>query len=402
MINIPPYILKVLNNLNNNGFEGYLVGGCVRDALMGKTAHDFDITTNALPKEIISCFKGMKIIETGLKHGTVTVVSDGENVEITTYRIDGKYTDNRHPENVSFTRNIHEDLSRRDFTVNAIAYSPHDGFVDAFGGQEDIKKSIIRCVGCPDTRFSEDGLRIMRAIRFSSVLSFDIDNDTSLRIHKNKNILTHISAERIYSELKKLLSGNNVSNVLKEYYDVLCVIFPVFKKYCELYYSNLAMVPLSPNDSISRMCTLFYGMNTDDIKTSIKLLKPDNYLYENVLMLSKYLVSDINLDKTSIRYIMNKLSDENIIRLSKIKKLFSSGFMADEFINQYNNQVKACACVHIKDLKIKGDEIINLGVKKGPKIGEIMNKLLHAVIEDKCSNDNQSLKKYIISSIINQ
>lgn len=400
MMTIPQYISKVLNILNNNGYEGYLVGGCVRDTLMGKEPHDFDLTTNALPGEIISCFEEMKIIETGLKHGTVTVVSEGENVEITTYRIDGKYTDNRHPEKVSFTRNIHEDLSRRDFTVNAIAYSPYDGIVDIFGGRDDIKSEVIRCVGCPDTRFNEDGLRIMRAVRFASVLSFSIDDKTSESIHKNRELLKNISAERIYSELKKLLSGKKAADVLKEYYDVLCVVFPALEKYKAQYMKNVDLIKDSPNDSVSRFVCLLYGMDASDIKSSLRCLKPDNYLYDNVKILSECVLSHVDTDEISVRYIMNKLSPENIERLAGLKKLFYPEFEYDNFIEQYKLQLEKNACVRIKDLALGGNDLIELGIKKGPRIGEIMNQLLKAVIENKCSNNREELKNYVFRYFI--
>ena len=171
---LPNAIKTAMNILENGGFECFAVGGCVRDFVMGRIPGDYDLTTNAEPQEMISCFEGFRIIETGIKHGTVTVLIDGNNVEITTYRVDGEYKDNRHPEEVRFTSRLSEDLSRRDFTVNAMAYSKKNGLVDLFGGREDIEKKTMRCVGDPDKRFSEDGLRILRALRFASVLDFDI------------------------------------------------------------------------------------------------------------------------------------------------------------------------------------------------------------------------------------
>ena len=200
---IPENITYVLDRLHSAGFESYIVGGCVRDSLLGIPAHDFDVTTNALPQEVIDVFSDMNVIETGIKHGTVTVVSGGENVEITTHRIDGEYLDNRRPSDVTFTRNIENDLSRRDFTVNAMAYSPHSGLVDLHGGVQDLDRKIIRCVGEPDRRFGEDGLRILRALRFSSVLGFQVDEQTSMSIHANSHLLKNISAERIFSEFAK-------------------------------------------------------------------------------------------------------------------------------------------------------------------------------------------------------
>ncbi len=391
MKNIPQYILNVLNVLYKNGYEGYLVGGCVRDYLMGIEPHDFDLTTNALPEEIMACFSDMKIIETGLKHGTVTVVSDGENVEITTYRIDGKYLDNRHPENVLFTRNIHEDLSRRDFTSNAIAYSPKDGYIDIFGGMDDIKNKIIRCVGCPDKRFNEDGLRLMRAIRFSSVLGFKIDETTSKSIHLNIQLLKNISAERIYSELKKLITGDNAAYILREYFDLIKAVFPILSKYETQYMNNINYLHLLPKDHIVRFTALFYNMNTDDVKASLRLLKPDNYMYSNVNILLDYVKSDIKTDEISVKYIMNKLNEENICKLSCFKKIVFPGFDSEGFLNMYKYLKDTDACVSIKQLKITGRDILSLGITNGPKIGDILDLLLTEVMENLLENNHAAL-----------
>ena len=365
MIKIPEYITKVLNMLYDKGFEAYLVGGCVRDALMGKVPHDFDLTTNATPDEMLSVFSEMKIIETGLKHGTVTVVSEGENVEITTYRIDGKYVDNRHPEAVLFTRNIHEDLSRRDFTVNAIAYSPKDGIVDIFGGQEDIKNKIIRCVGCPENRFAEDGLRIIRALRFASVLGFSIDEKTKESIHNNKELLKNISAERIFTELKKLVCGICAGEIISEYFDVFSVLFPKISDYEMFCKKNAHLLNEFSTDIYIRFAALFFRMPPEDIKKSIRLLKPDNKFYSTVSILSEYLLKDIKSDEISVRYIMNKLDDENIIRLAELKKVFYPDFPYDEFIKQYKKQLEIGACVKIKDLCVSGKDLINVGINEG-------------------------------------
>ena len=275
-MNIPLHIRNVLEILYKNGYEGYLVGGCVRDALMGIEPHDFDLTTNATPDEMLKVFKGMRIIETGLKHGTVTVVSEGENVEITTYRIDGTYLDNRRPESVSFTRNLKEDLSRRDFTVNALAYNHKDGIVDMFDSQTDLKEKIIRCVGDPDKRFSEDGLRIMRALRFSSCLSFEIHADTANSVHKNKHLLSNISSERIYAELKKLVSGKNADSVLTEYSDVFFTIFPSVANNKTLFEKNALKLPLVNNDYKQRFASLLWGYDEKEVNQFMKSLKPDN------------------------------------------------------------------------------------------------------------------------------
>lgn len=225
-INCPENILKAIALLESKGYSVYVVGGCVRDSVMGRTPNDWDMTTSATPDETREVFKGFRTIATGIKHGTVTVMIDSEPVEITTMRVDGEYSDNRHPESVSFTKKIEDDLSRRDFTVNAMAYNPKTGVVDPFGGQNDIKNKIIRCVGNPDTRFNEDALRILRAIRFSSVLGFDIDEKTSQSIINNRSLLQNISNERIRVELIKMLCGKNIEKILTDYKSVIFEFIP--------------------------------------------------------------------------------------------------------------------------------------------------------------------------------
>ena len=395
MINIPKHICSVLNILKDNGFEGYLVGGCVRDSLMGKEAHDFDITTNALPDEMLLCFKDMRIIETGLKHGTVTVVSEGENVEITTYRIDGKYVDNRHPEKVIYTRDIHEDLSRRDFTVNSLAYSPYEGLVDLFDGANDIKNKILRSVGNPDTRFNEDGLRIMRALRFSSVLSFQIDVQTKESIHRNKELLLNISRERIFSEFKKLICGVGASDIIDEFFDVFNVIFPGISVFKNIVIQNTKLLSLLPDDAEIRLTTLFFGVETDFVKKALVSLKPDNKLYGNVMTLLKYGIQDIMCDEISVKYIMRELCQELIGKLAIIKKIFNNDFNDKKFLKIHADFLKNNECVSLKQLAINGSDILKLGVANGPEIGKVLNFLLDEVIIGKCENDKESLIKHL-------
>lgn len=225
-IKCPKKILKAIALLESNGYSAYAVGGCVRDSIMGRVPNDWDMTTSATPAETREVFKGFRTVATGIKHGTVTVIIGSEPIEITTMRVDGEYSDSRHPESVSFTKRIEDDLSRRDFTVNAIAYNPKTGIVDPFGGQKDIENKIIRCVGEPDTRFNEDALRILRAIRFSSVLGFDIEKKTSQSIISNRSLLQNISKERIRVELIKMLCGKNIEKILTEYKSVIFEIIP--------------------------------------------------------------------------------------------------------------------------------------------------------------------------------
>ena len=226
MLTLPSQVHTALDRLTAAGWEAYVVGGAVRDALRGCAAGDWDITTNAEPAQVERVFAGERLIETGLRHGTVTVLLDGLPLEITTYRVDGDYTDHRRPDAVRFTRSLREDLLRRDFTMNALAYNPRTGLVDVCGGAEDIARGVVRCVGEPDRRFQEDGLRILRALRFASVLGFQIAPETAAAIHRNRALLQYLAAERVQSELTKLLCGQNVDAVLREFSDVLAVPIP--------------------------------------------------------------------------------------------------------------------------------------------------------------------------------
>ena len=223
MMTLPEQVHTALDRLEAAGWEAFIVGGAVRDALRGCAAGDWDITTNAEPEQVERVFSGERLIETGLRHGTVTVLLDGLPLEITTYRVDGGYSDHRRPDSVTFTRSLRDDLLRRDFTMNALAYNPRTGLVDICGGAEDLARGVVRCVGEPERRFREDGLRILRALRFASVLGFTIEPETAAAIHRCAELLRYLAAERVLSELTKLLCGQNASAVLREFSDVLAV-----------------------------------------------------------------------------------------------------------------------------------------------------------------------------------
>ncbi len=396
-MHIPSHIKDVLDILYKNEYEGYLVGGCVRDALMGIAPHDFDITTSATPDEMLIVFKDFRIIETGLKHGTVTVVSDGENVEITTYRIDGDYIDNRRPSEVTFTRNLKEDLSRRDFTVNALAYNHKDGVVDMFDSQNDLEKGIIRCVGDPDTRFSEDGLRILRALRFSSCLSFDIHKGTSESIHRKMHLLSNISAERIYAELKKLVCGKKADSVIREYSEIFFYLFESVSKDKVLFLNNASKLSSVIPDYKYRLTALLWGFDDGAVSEFMNSLKPDKESLNFVRKICSYHGKKINSDKILVRKLMSELSDDEMLCLCDILKTFDENFNSDEFTKCFDRQKDENFCVRINQLAVKGDDLISFGIPKGKKIGETMKKILDAVIEEKCRNDYNSIKEYVLS-----
>jgi tRNA nucleotidyltransferase (CCA-adding enzyme) len=427
---------KAINILEEKGFKAYIVGGCVRDILMDKAPHDWDICTNAKPEQIISTFSDYKVIETGLKHGTVTVVINSVHLEITTFRVDGEYSDNRHPENVTFVSDLKDDLSRRDFTINAMAYSHKGGLNDFHGGKSDINNKIIRCVGDPDKRFNEDALRILRALRFSSQLSFEIEENTSISILKNKELLKNISVERIAVELNKLLMGDNVFNVLQKYRDVIAVIIPEFKKtfdfkqytkhHCYTVYDHIIKsVELSPKDLKLRLTMFFHDIAKPQcfVKDNIdgghfkghqipsaemahrilKRLKYDNATIYSVVSLIKEHDNRYPAEKKPVKRFLSKYDAdffENQIKIRRADTLAQSEYMREEKLKHLDDTlktgreiIKENECFKISDLAVNGGDLIKAGIKEGKDIGETLKELLSMVISEKIKNDKEILLK---------
>lgn len=438
MIQIPKQAQKILNIFNYNGFEAYVVGGCVRDSILKRNPDDWDITTNALPFQTIQCFKSYKIIETGLKHGTVTIVIDNKHFEVTTFRIDGKYSDNRRPDNVAFTRNLKEDLSRRDFTINAIAYNPKKGLIDFFGGQKDIQNKIINCVGNPDLRFKEDALRIMRAIRFASVLNFKIGQNTKASIHNNKYLLKNIAYERITSELNKLLLGDGVKTILTDFADVICEFIPEIKPmigfcqnnpyhYLDVWQHTIESIVQCKKERICRLTMLFhdigkplcysedsdgkghfYGHHKYSAKiaeTRLKKLKYDNFTISRVKDLVLY--HDYNLKPTTkaVKRILNKLGEETLNQLFEVKiadtkahdsKCLSRLEDIEEIRLIFNQILEQNQCFSLKDLAVNGKDLMYIGIPQGSQIGIILNELMNMVIDETLPNDKDKLLQYAL------
>ncbi|MBR5273101.1 MAG: HD domain-containing protein [Clostridia bacterium] len=434
---LPDKIEWVLSTLNAAGYEAYIVGGCVRDLLMGKTPNDYDITTSALPLQVKECFKNEKIIETGLQHGTITLVIDGENIEITTYRIDGEYNDNRRPESVEFSNSIEDDLKRRDFTVNAIAYNLDKGFVDLFSGRNDIEKGVINCVGDADKRFGEDALRILRALRFSSVLGFDISKATSDSIHRNKNLILNVSVERIWIEFKKLICGKNAYNVLLEYYDVVGVLIPEMLKsvnfeqntpyHCfDVYKHTITAVNNAPYDEIIRLSLFFHDIgkpyvysehesgtghfyghakrSEEIVNTVLTRLKSDNFTKEKVCMFVKYHDRLIDESEKAVKRLLTKLSFDDLRTLLIIKRcdnLAQAPHVHAErcaHIDRLNAIIDKIerdgACLSLRTLNINGNDLKALGFKEGKIIGKILNLALQSVINEEVANERERLLKF--------
>lgn len=431
MFKIPDYALKCLEKLESNNFEAYIVGGCVRDFCMNRTPHDFDITTNAKPEQIKECFKEYNRIDIGEKHGTVAIIIDGEQVEITTYRIDGDYNDSRHPRNVTFSENLSEDLSRRDFTVNAMAMNKNHEIVDIFGGKTDIENKLIRTVGNPVDRFTEDALRIMRALRFASQLEFDIEAETAKQIHSLAHLLKNISAERIREEFLKLICGKNAVEILRKYRDVIEVFIPEiadmygldqltpYHKY-DVWEHTLCAVSNIDNEPILRMTMLLHDIAKPDCRTidkngvghfkghaslgackAEKILKRMRFSAKEIKEITTLIENhrDSYHNEYEVKCMMNKIGAESYKKLISVKRADdgSKGYffrkdcdMIDFAERTYEKIIENNECYRISDLAINGNDILKLGFS-GKKIGEIMHLLLDKVMRNQLENDYDML-----------
>lgn len=387
-MNIPENAKRIIDKIEENKFEAYLVGGCVRDHILGRVPNDYDIATNALPQDIIDIFGEKITIETGLQHGTVTVMADKEPFEITTYRTEGTYSDGRHPDNVEFVKDIKEDLSRRDFTVNAAAYNPYSGFEDPFGAKEDIEHKIIRCVGKPEKRFSEDALRILRAVRFSSQLDFEVEYETKRAVKNMYELLGKISTERKTVEILKTLSGISCKAVLEENADVFMYLLPCLKMNENIFFDNISDVQKVQGyiDSIISLSALF--MNMENIDETLENMRLSNYIKNSVKELVLYSRNAVNDSEKCIRKIMSEIGNE------QTERLFALMYENEEYdkrIGIYENIIKENKCVSIKDMQVKGGDIIKILGRGGREVGIILKKLFENMIEKDIANDKAVL-----------
>lgn len=432
---IPHYVEVLINTLEKNGFEAFIVGGCVRDLLLSKIPSDYDIATNALPEQMMQCLNEFKCIPTGLKHGTITVLSDGKSVEITTYRSDGEYLDHRRPQSVEFSANLNEDLSRRDFTVNAMAYSPKTGLIDLFGGKNDLEQKILRCVGNPQKRFDEDALRILRGLRFASTLGFDFEKETLEALFASKELLREISAERISSELLKLLCGKNAKKVLMECTEILEIVIPEIKpcigflqhskyhKY-DVWEHICTCVAEAKNDPIIRLAMLlhdigkpdcffmkdgeghFYGhekKSAEKAQRILKRLKFDNETLERVVLLIKSHCFNPSDDEKQIKRMLSKLGEEAFFQLLDVSRADNSA--KNDFCKEILETISLCEakakeiiekneCFSLKNLAVNGSDLVQMGFK-GKEIGQKLDFLLQGVIDGRFEN-----KKDILLTIL--
>ena len=428
---INPSALKAIRILEENGYQAGLVGGCVRDMLMGNEPHDFDVTTNATPEEMKSVFKNERLIETGIKHGTLTVLIDSEPIEITTFRVDGEYKDNRHPENVTFSRKLVDDLERRDFTINAIYYDLDNGIVDVFGGKEDIENGVIRAVGEPGKRFSEDALRILRAIRFSSVLGFEIEESTKKAMLEHRHLLANISPERVASEINKFVVGKNVKNAILQNYEILGQICPAFQKmhgfnqwnrwhiYDVLEHTAVA-VESAPQVLALRLAMLFHDTGKPQAffkdengvghfyghgEISAEIVKEflDGYRYDNATKDKVYwLVKHHDLyteeDEIVIKKRLNRIGKERFLDLVKVQRADNAAQNPEltrmdhfDILEEMIEEISQRSCLDLSSLAINGKDLISIGFEADKKLGDTLHTLLQEVIENKLRNEREAL-----------
>jgi len=380
MIILPEDVKKIIGLLKSHGFAAYAVGGCIRDSLISREPNDWDITTEALPEDVKRIF--YRTVDTGIEHGTVTVMIRGNGYEVTTYRIDGDYADGRHPDSVTFTRKLSEDLLRRDFTINAMAYSEEDGLVDLFGGQEDLRAGIIRAVGVPEERFTEDALRIMRCVRFAAQLGFRIDPETERAAEKLSGNLSLISRERVRDELVKILDSNH-----PEYVDLLHkigVMAGISPEYGACRERILGAFGTLPKDRILRLAAFFApsgGIRADEL---LRELRFDNDTRTRVVRLTEWKDRRVENDSAAVRRALSEYGREDFERFL----IFTS---QEELRPRFEAILEAGECYSLKDLKITGKDLISLGMRPGKEMGEVLKKLLDLVLSDPSMNSHETL-----------
>lgn len=432
---LPPQVLDALDRLHQAGYEAWIVGGCVRDLLLGRVPTDYDITTSALPPQTKEVFRDRRVVETGIRHGTVTLLEGGMPLEITTYRVDGTYSDARHPDGVTFTTSLREDAARRDFTVNAMAYAPGLGLRDDFGGQEDLARQLIRAVGDPDRRFQEDALRVLRAIRFASVLDFALEEETAAAARRQAAGLQKVSAERVFQELSKLLCGPKAGQVLLAYPDILGQVIPELLPmvgfdhrnchHCYDVYTHTAVaVDHVPPQLPLRLAMLLHDIGKPDTfslgedgqghfyghpRRSVELaegillrLRAPKKLREQVLTLVRYHDAQIEEDPARLRRWLHKLGPEGFFALLAIQRGDAAGQApayctrierADRLESQARALLAQTPCLTLADLAVNGHDLLQLGYR-GPALGRALQRLLEEVLAGRLANEKAALLQW--------
>lgn len=389
-MNVPPQVERIIGILQRNGYEAYAVGGCVRDTLLGRTPGDWDITTSALPHQVKSLFH--RTIDTGIEHGTVTIMMDHVGYEVTTYRIDGEYEDGRHPKQVEFTSNLLEDLKRRDFTINAMAYSKRTGIVDAFDGMGDLEQHMIRCVGNAMERFTEDALRILRAIRFSAQLDFTIEDKTWDAIFQIAPNIAKVSKERIQVELTKTLLSDHPEHIRQ-------VFETGISSYISAAFSEIPWERISIPASLAKIKYVRWAaflrlVSAEQAVRILKDLKLDNDTINKVRTLVRWSGAELEKQEAAVRRAMSQMEPEVWDALMDLNEY-------DTEIRMLCSQIRERGdCLSLKDLAVKGADLIEAGIKPGKELGTLLNQMLEAVLEDPEMNEKERLLGLVKHSII--
>ena len=438
MTTLPPFVAEAIERLETAGFEAVAVGGCVRDMLAGKTPHDYDISTSAAPDEICTVFSGERLIETGLQHGTVTVLLSGEPLEITTYRQDGAYSDGRHPDEVVFSRNLSDDLSRRDFTVNAMAFHPTRGVTDLFGGQADLKAGVLRAVGEPRVRFFEDALRVLRGLRFAAQHGFSIEPQTAAAMRAMRDTLSPVSAERIYAEMTAFLCGKDVTRVLLTFPEIVCAVVPELKDtvgfsqnnrhHIHTVYAHIARavgnVPATPalrwaallHDCGKPACATvdaageshFTGHPQESAKRAeavLSRLRADNRTKAAVLELIE--LHDLRTPPTekAVKRLLSKVGETRFFelcdlatadRLAQNPAFFAPSKAREDAVRDLGKKLLSeQSCLSLAELAVSGDDLLKAGIPAGKELGDTLRRLLDLVLDGECENTKEELLKHI-------
>lgn len=388
---IPAYVNTLLKQLNDHGYEAYVVGGAVRSSLLQEPIHDYDLTTNALPEEILQVFSNFHCIPTGMQHGTITVVIDHHPIEITTYRKDSTYEDHRHPDKVEFTSALKEDCERRDFTINALCYHPDTGILDFFDGEKDLRNKVIRCIGEPERRFEEDALRILRAIRFASRLSFRIEPHTAEVLLSKKETLNYVSIERINEEFTGILRGKGASVCMEDYREVIEVFIPELKQLNEEAYKEMCgrLEEETTGRADVRLALILYALHDEDTSRHIlKRLKYANIFIHTITDLLRTADEPFDTD-IAFRLVLSHMKTD-VDTFFAFHKANDKGISMANKRKQYASLTNDAYCWNLKDLAINGSDLMRLGYK-GTAIGKKLNELLSDVIHERIPNKKDEL-----------
>lgn len=403
-ITLPEDVRWITGQLEAAGFQAFAVGGCVRDSLLGRAPKDWDICTDALPEETRRVFDGCRTIETGLKHGTLTVMRGHTPYEVTTFRVDGAYTDHRHPDSVAFVTDVRADLARRDFTVNAMAYSPRSGLVDAFGGQADLAAGLIRCVGRPADRFEEDALRILRALRFASVYGFRVEAETDAAIRALHPTLERVAAERIHAEMAKLLCGEGAARVLEAFPEVVRPLLPGVPE-GDAWAEALRTLAETPPEEALRLAALLSPLpGADRLKAAEAIperLRMDTATARALQTLAAEADTPLSADRPALLFLLNRLGEERLRQLMTLRRATAIGkgrlpAEADAahraLLAALDALLAEAPCFTLKQLSVSGQDALRAGLR-GPQVGQALEGLLRQVMTGALPNEREALLK---------